>query len=415
MSVQYRIAKLDGDRTVDISQVQKEEENNPNYRSQHMFTCPCCGERMMARLGKVYQWHFAHIGNPCEPDYYLHSTAEDTFFEEYKRCLDEGTPFTVTVWSEIRCAEGCKLDRNHCYNRFRKQTINLTDNYKKISPEKRVSIDGRYRRPDLLLESESGKQLWVEIWVTNASGKDKRKDGEILELKIESEDDIKRICSHNLVQDNYLDFKLKHYINEECQNAVFAPKVEYKPIEKPVLFESGEPNPNKEQVISENDIRKPRHIRNYKEHIALDLVSLPSIPTRPCPPFPKIGKPEWIDLGLPSGTLWSKEYLGTMTLRQARERYPGLIPTPEQFEELVNSSQVIGLFPAGFVGPNGNMLEMYEGDFWTCHELGGSDSVVFHREFLSRFHGSSKSSIVGDCFAKSSNDSFLPVYLARKK
>lgn len=383
--VLYSTALIDGgEETIDIDRVYEENLADIVYRKKHTFTCPCCGLEMMAVLGDIRARHFRHEGTTCDPNFYLHSTAEQVFYEEYKKCLDEGKPFIITVFSEIRCVEDCSIiNKQDCPKRFKEQTINLTEVYSKISPETKVLINGRYRRPDLLLESETGKQLWVEIWVSHRTEENKRKDGDILEIKIESKEDIHKIRSHVLIQRNPQDDTIRYYHKEECQ-----------------FPETGD---------SQRQIEKDAPI--------WELNNLRDILIAGVPEFIKSVRPEWIDLGLPSGTLWSKEYMGSMSLDKAQEYFPGMIPSPEQFEELVNSCKAIGIYPAGFIGPNGTRLEMYEGDFWTNRELDENQAVVFHREFLSIFTRSVKASprIKGNCFAKADSKMVLCVRLTKRK
>ena len=63
-----------------------------------------------------------------------------------------------------------------------------------------MTIDEHYRRPDILIESFDGKQLWIEIWVSHETDEEKRKDGRIIEIKINSEKDLEMIRNHKIVQ-----------------------------------------------------------------------------------------------------------------------------------------------------------------------------------------------------------------------
>ena len=345
--VLYSTALIDdcGD-SIDIDRVHVENLADLTYRRKHTFNCPCCGMRMEAILGDERAWHFRHFGSPCNPNDYLHSTAEQVFFEEYLRCLDEGKPFIITVFSEIRCVENCSInDKQDCLKRFKEQTINLTEMYSKISPETRVIIDDRFRRPDLLLESETGKQLWVEIWVSHRTEENKRKDGDILEIKIESKEDIQRIRTHNLVQKDRLDDSIRYYLKEECRFPEIGNSKMLLEKERTFSGSSVEDLNPDSQLEQNKDTSIPLiphsgPIDNPK--ISLDLISLKVIYVAGVPEYHKPAKPEWIDLGLPSGTLWSKEYMGSMSLDKALECFPDMIPTPDQFEELVNSCNAIG-------------------------------------------------------------------------
>ena len=421
--VQYSTAIIDSSEvSIDIERVYEKNLSDLAFRRKHTFTCPCCGSPMMAVLGEFRAIHFRHEGTTCDPNYYLHSTAEQVFYEEYKKCLDEGKPFIIRVFSETQCVNDCSIhNKQDCPKRYKEQIINLTGIYSKISPETRVNIDGRYRRPDLLLESEAGKQLWVEIWVSHKTEESKRKDGDILEIKIESKEVIQRIRSHDLAQKDPLDDSVRYYLKEECQ---FPEKGELRMLsekEGPIPGSTIADAPNSAPILEQNNDSSipliPHSLPVDKSEISLDLTGLRDIFISGVPEFIKSSKPEWIDLGLPSGTLWSKEYVGSMCFDKAQESFSGLIPSPEQFEELVNLCKAIGIYPAGFIGPNGARLEIYEGDFWTNHQLDNNQSVVFHREFLSMFDKSFKMStrIQGNCFVKADKQMVLCVRLTRRK
>ena len=385
----YRIALLDNKEcTIDIDTVNDNYLKDPKYRSKHDFFCPCCDSKMEAVL-EVKEGRakfFRHSDTHCDRDSLLHSTAEEVFYSEYKKCLQEGISFVLDVYSEIQCNEHCINNASSCSNKYHKQVITLTDKYKVISPEKRIIVDGKYRRPDLLLESENGEQLWVEIWVTHRAGEDKIKQGNILEIQITSEDDIKNIYNHRLTQGSPSDEKIKVYLNQVCST--------------PDL-----PNDllqNTYNIITGDNTN--------------DLTDLKELPVSHIKPYYKETIPSWVDLGLPSGTLWSNDYMGSMSFGEARERYGNLIPSPEQFLELVTSSQAIDPHPAGFIGPNGNLLEIYEGDFWTSQSCEGNQAIAFHREFLSKFISTSRvSTIKGNCFAKADKEQNLCVRLVKRK
>lgn len=76
---------------------------------------------------------------------------------------------------------------------------------------------------------------------------------------------------------------------------------------------------------------------------------------------------QFIDLGLPSGTLWAKDPApGYYTFDEAKKAFPGLMPTKEMFQELydhcewkwVSKSKSPGKKCAGYrvIGPNGKSI-----------------------------------------------------------
>ena len=141
-NVQYRTARIDNsEHTVDIKSVYKEYLQDNSFRSKHTFRCPCCDLEMEAVLGEIREKHFRHKGEPCGYNNYLHSTAEDVFFDEYTACLEKVRPFTIAVFPEIQCDPACTITKKtDCPKRNKgKNIIDLTQKYKRITPEKRFT------------------------------------------------------------------------------------------------------------------------------------------------------------------------------------------------------------------------------------------------------------------------------------
>ena len=77
---------------------------------------------------------------------------------------------------------------------------------------------------------------------------------------------------------------------------------------------------------------------------------------------------EFVDLGLPSGTLWAKDYLrkdGEIVYLPYLEAKKYKIPTKEQFDELINSCSRDNCFNSlkeysgkMFIGRNGNSIQI---------------------------------------------------------
>lgn len=249
-------------------------------------------------------------------------------------------------------------------------------------------IDGRYRRPDLLLESDSGEKLMVEIWVSHETGDEKRKQGKVLEIKISSEDDIDKIRTHKLTQSKPSDKSLRYFVWKEiCPDPELPRNFAEENSDRLLVREEGFPGrlrpQEREWLVSQAHyriIRPPVNLTHPLDPETLKEVSVGDIP------FWKREKGlEWVNLGLPSGTLWSKEYMGSMTFEEVMREFPHLIPNLEQYQELAslckttipNPAGFIG--PTGFIGPNGVLLEMYEGDFWVDFSIDESHAVAFHK------------------------------------
>ena len=206
----YESATIDKDGAlVNIRQVRHEEER------LHRYYCPNCKDEMIPILGMVREHHFRHKVQPCRYETYLHSLAEKTFLEEYQKCLSEEKPFFLVFDSVAECNQCCVLNQDvDCKEHHFHKEVDLTKHFIKISLERNVSVgDGRKRKPDILLETEEGRQLWVEIYVTNETKQPKLDDAEkkgvqVVEIKITDEHckGMTAIQEHRLVQDDEIRF-----------------------------------------------------------------------------------------------------------------------------------------------------------------------------------------------------------------
>ena len=196
--IQYPSAITDSGKTVDAKNLIRE-----TCRDSHYY-CPKCRGVMVPVLGPIRVKHFRHLGAQCKRDDYLHGLAEAAFMEEYQKCLDNGLPFYLEMPVPAWCNKSCVLAEHfQCKERYVRKLIDLTIDFKIITQEARVNTgDKSYRRPDILLQSEDGKQsLWIEFFVTHEVGEEKQKMGRIVEIKISSEKDIDTIIrAHKIVQ-----------------------------------------------------------------------------------------------------------------------------------------------------------------------------------------------------------------------
>jgi hypothetical protein len=187
-----------------------------------------------------------------------------------------------------------------------------------VKLETNVNVeDGRYRRPDILLTSDSGEQLWIEFWVKHETSEEKRNDGHIIELKITSEKDLEQIKNHKLTKtvDNELAVRLfnvefgedcivsrTNYDSQTCTN--FSELVQFrKPFAKSSYYQKRPSRPTIDIDLSD------------------DVFDVSTI--------------EWVDLGLPSGTLWAKCNSGSqLSFHIAKNRFTTNLPSKVQAQEL---------------------------------------------------------------------------------
>lgn len=92
---------------------------------------------------------------------------------------------------------------------------------------------------------------------------------------------------------------------------------------------------------------------------------------------------KYINLGLPSGTLWADtNEEGLYTFAEAAVKYGDSLPTKEQFEELMNQCEWKWNNNGYKVtGPNGNSIVLSAAGFLNCFEkvnIIGSDNYGFY-------------------------------------
>lgn len=173
-------------------------EEARHLSEKHKFFCQDCGRPMYPTFGPVQAPHFRHKGKPCKPCHHLHTEAEYAFYEEYQYCLDNNRPFILDVEFIRPCNKACVINTDfNCLERKTRCRIDLTKIFTKASIEQTISVGDRTRRPDVLLSSDDGLCLWVEIWVSHTDAS-KKQLGNILEIKIDREEDIMPLREHRV-------------------------------------------------------------------------------------------------------------------------------------------------------------------------------------------------------------------------
>ena len=344
--VQYGYALLDDTgKTISIDKV------NRVFGHSHQFYCPNCKHEMYATYGEGTQLaHFRHNGAKCEYSNYLHALAEQVFIEEYEQCIHDGLPFNLSYHIPVKCVRECIKERSYCGKKNITRTIDLTQYFTKVSREARVEIGERFRRPDILLESEDGKQLWVEIWVSHQTEEEKRKDGTILELRFHNENEIEEIRKHSLTQS----------VDKDTSVRIFG---EIIPIERPTCEKPVLSTPSQKQYSYRAPRPQPKAPPAY----------IPTIND-------SIEEQHWVDLGLPSGTLWAEEDAGKMGYYTASRKYGDSLPTRAQAEELRdNCSRDWNKEERRLIltGPSGNSISFFcrdKHEGWWCQGIVGYDN-----------------------------------------
>ena len=166
--------------------------------------CPCCREKLMAKNGGTKRMHhFAHAsGVDCEGAYetMLHLLAKERIQDAFMK--HDTFNIEYAYRSYCRKVKECTFFRyGDCYDASRK-IFNLKNYYD--SCEQELPYDTIKRRSDLKIFSKSNpnlKPVYIEFFVTHASEIEKLHSGEkIIEIKIESEEDIDNIVAHGFIE-----------------------------------------------------------------------------------------------------------------------------------------------------------------------------------------------------------------------
>lgn len=174
------------------------------------YLCIGCGQPLIAKVkGEERVKHFAHKpGAECNPETYLHRLAKLTFYTVYQECLDQGRPFEVELTYQQVCSKYAQVTGFRCPVGTVTKAHDLTAYYTGIALEER---DGSFI-PDLLLFNRERPEIkiYVEVAVTHfLSEKKIRSDERIIEIPINTEEDIEEIQSCRLTEESasFVNFK----------------------------------------------------------------------------------------------------------------------------------------------------------------------------------------------------------------
>jgi hypothetical protein len=189
------------------------------------YKCLSCGNILIPVLGEKIKKHFRHkadIQVQCSPETYLHKLGKSRFYDIYNSCLDEKLPF----WIEIEVKQKCKFQKQFqhiCSSREGKEMFDLTQFFKKIDPE----IKDNDFIPDLLLTSDKGKKIYIEIAVSHKSTQRKIHSGiRIIELAISQESDLNIIDRKILSESDKVIFF--NFNREQIKNFCYGQCIETK-------------------------------------------------------------------------------------------------------------------------------------------------------------------------------------------
>lgn len=177
--IKYRFALGKDQRIIDVLKLSDADRMD--------YECAGCGNIVRPVLPKTNrQKHFRHVVQvECSNETYLHRMGKILFEQTYRRCLNNKEPYLIEFKVPIQC-NYCEY--GPCDNvDEKKKYFDLTTVYKKILIEKR---DGEFI-PDLLIASEKGEKIYIEIEVTHEVSFEKIQSGiKIIEIGIYDESDL---------------------------------------------------------------------------------------------------------------------------------------------------------------------------------------------------------------------------------
>ena len=168
------------------------------------FKCIECNKPMRSRRGRKNIWHFSHVTGEktiCSNESYLHKLGIAKFIEEYKKRIENNSPFLLEIAQgeichHLECPYG---RRDLCRHIHGFKTLSLLHDFHNIEREIK---DGDFI-PDILLTANDGRKIYVEIVVKHFAEPRKITSGiPIIEIELKTEDDISLFSEDILSQRN---------------------------------------------------------------------------------------------------------------------------------------------------------------------------------------------------------------------
>lgn len=181
------------------------------------YFCPHCKCRMIKKCGQIRQWHFAHdknaaneIQRQCTYETYLHSYAK----MRLEQWFNNSVSIIIRYNTRYLCNKfnACKLkikNTNDC-SIIKDDTINIKKHLNKCVLEKDITIGNKSFRPDLIWYNDKkniADGIFIEVKVTHGCKEAKmNSSARIIEFEIESEDDVDKIISNEIAENEYTHF-----------------------------------------------------------------------------------------------------------------------------------------------------------------------------------------------------------------
>jgi hypothetical protein len=192
--VKYHYALDEHNRLVSIKQAYLERDKG------HTYHCIGCGAGMIARLGEVRNWHFAHRRDEphCGNETYLHKLAKRLI----KEIFDNDSSFLVGYYRDVECSDSntCPFVNEQECHLLKLYTFDLKKYYDTCQEEQSIND---YVADLLLTNSEKPDRdpVLIEVQVSHKSTHKKLSSGlRIIEIRIESEEDVDSLLSAPIVE-----------------------------------------------------------------------------------------------------------------------------------------------------------------------------------------------------------------------
>lgn len=267
--VKYHYALDEHNCLVHINDVDRDN------RSSHTYHCLNCGAEMVPRMGTVRAWHFSHGAGEehCGAETYLHKLAK--LLIRYK--FENDSSFNIRYYRDVVCSDisMCPFARQEECHSAEPETFDLKQYYDICEEEREVN---GYIADLRMTSSEHPKRepVLIEVQVTHKSTESKRTSGlKIIEVKIESEDDIRNLLSGALEEsrDGYFDRSntgpVRFYGFKD--KSVNPRPLEKRSIQRFYLFRSG-----KAFVTNMDEFKSCREVRTKDNDKAVFEVSIDS-------------------------------------------------------------------------------------------------------------------------------------------
>lgn len=169
------------------------------------FECPNCHSPMVPVLGKVRKHHFRHIGNKCKYDDYLHSMAE-FIIRDWMNMTDN---IPIKINGKVPCP---KISSCHIRDKYDNPTCSYdeerTVNLKDYTDSWEREQEYKGYRADILCHGKDGAEpVFIEVLVSHPCTQEKLDSGiQIIEVKIESEEDVFDFISHPIEENDKIKF-----------------------------------------------------------------------------------------------------------------------------------------------------------------------------------------------------------------